>query len=241
MYLFEFVFFFLVLRYNNFVSIKTKAILRNGLATILVVIFSASLLAFSVLLCFNLTHIKTTVYSTSMQPTLNINIKSADEPGDTVYVNKYKKLKVGDIVVAKVSWWESALVKRLVGLPGDNVLIKQNDQNYELIVNGEVLYTRPVSSAEGNNTTKKYNEFRDFLTRNPENVIYDQRGNKCLHLLENQYLLMGDNWNDSFDSLSNALTGPAKRKNIYGNVDIIFKKGHTKFDLLKKVFCLIKY
>lgn len=60
-------------------------------------------------------------------------------PGDKLYVNKIfnvDNVKRGDILVFKSEELDKLLVKRLIGLPGDTVEIKQNG---DLYINGEKL------------------------------------------------------------------------------------------------------
>jgi signal peptidase I len=72
-----------------------------------------------------------TIPSESMVPTINV--------GDKVFVTRIynkDKLQRGDIVVFYSKELKDTLIKRLIGLPGDEVVIKEAGQVY---VNGEKI------------------------------------------------------------------------------------------------------
>jgi signal peptidase I len=103
--------------------------------------------------------------SESMVPTLKV--------GDTVFATRvYDKscLNRGDIVVFYSHELKITLIKRLVGLPGDQVEIRENGEMY---INGE-----------------KYNE---------PYVVYRDNFEKKFSVPEGKYLFMGDNRPVSWD------------------------------------------
>lgn len=111
--------------------------------------------------------------SGSMEPTLQIN--------DHLMIEKvsyrFREPKRGDIVVFKPTKtlreenYNQAFIKRIIGLPGDTVEVK----NQVVYVNGEALEEDYIKEAP------KYNY-------GPEVVP------------EDQYLVLGDNRNNSYDS-----------------------------------------
>ena len=125
----------------------------------------------------------------SMAPTLLI--------GDHVIVNKvaYKITKIsrGDIVALYSPLERKDLVKRVIGLPGEEIFLSNDGKIY---ING-----------------KELNE--PYLPKNLE-AYYN---NEYFKLGEDQYFLMGDNRNNSSDS---RVFGPVSSKQIFGKVLFIY-------------------
>lgn len=96
-------------------------------------------------------------------------------PGDRLYVNELFKIedaKRGDILVFKSDELdEKRLVKRLIGLPGENVVVKRDGSVY---INGEKLDEPYVTESE-----------------------YEE---KVFNVPENSYLFFGDNRPISYDA-----------------------------------------
>ena len=57
-------------------------------------------------------YIQTHVKGFSMQPTINLNATNPEVDGDKIYINKYSKISLNDIVVAKTSWHNDYIIKR---------------------------------------------------------------------------------------------------------------------------------
>jgi signal peptidase I len=107
-----------------------------------------------------------TVPSESMVPTIKV--------GDKIFVTRIynrSKLKRGDIVVFYSKELKDTLIKRLIGLPGDEVVIKEGGQVY---INGQ-----------------KYDE--PYVV-NPEDL------RKSFKVPEDSYLFFGDNRPISLDA-----------------------------------------
>jgi signal peptidase I len=130
--------------------------------------------------------------SGSMIPTLNI--------GDRIAVNKYvyrlESPKRGDIIVFKsppaASKDEADFVKRLVGLPGDVVDLRDG----RVYINGKPLpepYLNEINSTEPEDWSRTALEFP-------------------LRIPDDRYLVMGDNRRDSFDSRGWGLVEPVRIK-----------------------------
>lgn len=106
------------------------------------------------------------VPSTSMYPTIKV--------GDRIIVTKvYEKenLKRGDIIVFKSDELKERLIKRLIGLPGDEVVVKNNGQ---IFINGSKI-------------------------KEPY-VVYPEALAKKFKVPKNKYLFFGDNRANSFDA-----------------------------------------
>lgn len=121
----------------------------------------------------------------SMNSTLNNN--------DILILNKLDKdFERFDVVVIK--YGKSKLVKRIIGLPGENIEYKDND----LYINGEIL--EDVALSRTNNFTLEglYN-----IEKIPDDY----------------YFVMGDNRGNSLDSRSSRV-GLIKKSNIVGTTTI---------------------
>lgn len=216
-------------------SYKTKKILINTLTAITTLFIIAAIFLSLMFACFGAIYIKSSVRGFSMYPTLNESVVSAEQNGDTVFINRFKNINRNDIVVANVEWWPSgAIIKRVVGLPGDEIQILELETQYNLIVNGEVLYSKPKEDDAGNslNNFIHYQKYLTFLSdfENSECVGVGQNGLPCIKVRENEYFLVGDNWNNSVDSLTH---GAVSKNDIIGRVDIIVKlKDNYFFSLI---------
>lgn len=111
----------------------------------------------------------------SMQPTLDGGRADVDEDGDIVYLNTVKKPSRGDIVV--FSYENRHLVKRVIGVPGDTVLIKDG----ELYLNGELLS-------------------EDYILEDMADTPYSDQTFLSLTVHDGAYYVLGDNRNNSSDS-----------------------------------------
>ena len=128
------------------------------------------------------------VHETSMTDTL--------QPGDYLLMNKkiyrHNEAERGDIVVlhsnlTQENGREKLLIKRVIGLPGDTVFIKDNS----VYINGELLE-------------------EDYI-REPGVVP----GDVDITVPEGEYFVMGDNRGNSIDSRSEEV-GCVKHKDLVG-------------------------
>jgi signal peptidase I len=166
------------------------------------------------------------VPSGSMKPTIL--------EGDRVYVNKLAyDLKVpfttrhllqwanpnrGDIVVFYSPYDEKRLVKRVIGLPGDVVELR----NDNLILNGKPVSYRPFegeSLADLPSTERASHIFATEQLPGRNHAVAAWPGIQArrdfgpVKVLPDHYFMMGDNRDDSFDS---RYYGPVERKRIVG-------------------------
>ena len=136
------------------------------------------------------------VKGSSMEPNFN--------HGDLVFINKLSTSigspDYGDVVICKLdegSGYEN-IIKRVIGLPGDEIDIVENDDDedvYDLYVNGEYIE-------------------EDFLGEpmmTKGNIEYP------FEVPENSYFVMGDNRNESLDSRRESV-GAIHKDDLMGKV-----------------------
>lgn len=199
-------------------------ILRNIISGILTVI--TLILAFFTIvnLSFNFLYVKTNVKGYSMLPTINTNVESAEKNGDAIYINKYTKVNVNDIVVAKPKWYTDYIIKRLVGKPGDIIEIKDEDETFGLYVNNKLLYSKDkhseIQDKNLGSTIDYFKKYEEFLSNDEfsQFVTTKSDGTKVIALEDNEYFLMGDNWGKTLDCLSK---GPLTKQELVGKVELV--------------------
>lgn len=163
--------------------LSIKEFFKDSLKYIIAII----ILLFVITYVFSITQ----VVGTSMSPTL--------KDGDIVLVNKFKyrfmKIEREDIVSLKYADTKY-LIKRVIGLPGENITITNN----KLHING-----------------KPYNE--DYLSTE---LVYDNFKLSDLGVAtipEDMYLVLGDNRENSLDSRK---IGLIKKSDINGKISFRF-------------------
>lgn len=174
------------------------------------------------------------VYGVSMQPTLN---PLGSNKSDTVYINKFSEINYGDIVVlAKKSSIDiNHIIKRVIGLPGDTIEIKQVEDGIFVFRNGEKLVEDYIyniaTSGDPNNkgmaaTLESYIQFRHSVYENPDNyeAVFDKNGR--LVIQEGQVFVLGDNRGYSLDS---SVEGPFSIDTVVGRVDFVVPYGVVPF------------
>lgn len=136
------------------------------------------------------------VKGSSMEPNFN--------HGDLVFINKLSpslgSLDYGDVVICEMEddFAYENIIKRIVGLPGDEIEIAENEDDaeiYDLYVNGE-LVEEPFLG-------------EPMMTAG--NIEYPYE------VPEDSYFVMGDNRNASTDSRKKSV-GAIPRENLMGKV-----------------------
>lgn len=225
-------------------SSRLKRIMLNIVNSIITIVIMIVAFFALVNIVFNFVYIKTNVRGFSMLPTLNVNVLTEDQNGDTVYINPHREYTNGDIVVAEVSWWDRGyIIKRLVGMPGDTIQIKDDGTQYVLYVNDNVFYTKNKINTATNEIDSGvkyyYEDYLSFINNplNADHVITNALGEKCIKLGEDEYFLMGDNWAASTDCI---VHGPVNKNSIIGKVEIIIHYGENEFrSLLKNMWDIL--
>jgi signal peptidase I len=149
------------------------------------------------------------VPSGSMKPTIL--------EGDRVFVNKIAyDLKIpfttwrvtewsdpqrGDVVVLYSPHDEKRLIKRVVGLPGDKLEMK----DHKLIVNGVQAEYEPLPSSAFGSLDPDVSAFQERAAGRPHTMLttngHGSRASfELVELAAGKYFVMGDNRDNSFDS-----------------------------------------
>ena len=154
--------------------------------------------------------------------------------GDRVYVNKlaydlkvpfttwhvaaWANPKRGDIVVFYSPHDGQRLVKRVIGLPGDTIELRQN----VLLVNGEPVRYQPIDQSALRDVSAHDLASHVFATEDLPGqthavaafpAVSARRDFGPFHVPDGQYFMMGDNRDDSFDS---RYWGTVERRRILG-------------------------
>ena len=193
--------------------------------------------------------------SSSMEPTLLV--------GDRIFVSKYtygyskhsfpfsppilnKRIfssepKYGDLIVFKTpSDNRTDFIKRLVGLPGDKIQIKNGDLliNQEKVEKEEMLNDFEIKCG-GENIDVKL--FIEILPNNIKHtVVYNKIGsmvNSDLYIVpEDHYFLLGDNRDCSRDSRFLSSVGYVHKDNLVGKARLIFFSNDTNNGSVLKIW-----
>jgi signal peptidase I len=159
--------------------------------------------------------------------------------GDRVFVNKLAyDLKVpfttwhiaqwgnprrGDIVVFYSPKDGTRLIKRVVGLPGDTLELRNND----LVINGQPVAYKPIAEELLRDVAFADRTDHIFAAEQLPGQTHAVAGYPAVPamrsfgpylVLKNHYFMMGDNRDDSFDS---RYFGPVERKRIVGHATAI--------------------
>ena len=195
--------------------------------------------------------------SSSMEPTLLV--------GDRIFVSKIsygytkhsfpfspnfsnkrffsKQPKQGDLVVFKTpSDNRTDYIKRLIGLPGDEIQFK----NGNLFINGKKIKRVSVEISEPINCGNLNLESNTFLETLPNGVKHLANYNKTGTIMntkkykvpKNHYFMMGDNRDCSKDSRFMNEVGYVANLNLVGKAKIIFFSNDTKKGNLYKLWNL---
>jgi len=185
---------------------------------------------------FFVVYIRTNVKGTSMLPSLNVTYSQTGQR-DVVYINRFNKGDVGDIVVLdlrKNPIFEDYAIKRLIAVEGDIVNMTFDGDNYNLIVNDKIVDSRPNKDF-GYNTYGCFHSYISLHEHDSTRVIKnDQQEIEGILIKKGEIFVLGDNWEQSKDS---SQVGPISQKTIVGRVDIVVKPGQNEFlTILKRIF-----
>ena len=191
--------------------------------------------------------------SSSMEPTLLV--------GDRIFVSKYtygytkhsfpfsppifknrifnKTPQYGDLIVFKTpSDNRTDYIKRLVGLPGDEIQLKDGNLfiNKKKIIKSESINKNSPSQQQKimcGNALSEVTFFKEKINNKKEYIIvYNKVGSMknsdIYNVPQNHYFLLGDNRDCSRDSRFLSSVGYVHENNLVGKAQIVFFSNNTK-------------
>lgn len=206
------------IQFNKRIFGKKPRSLSNDIGNLL---FCFVICVFYIFMLFSDTYTGTLVKGPSMMPTFNKDYYTNKTQYDLAYYvpvkdNKYKR---GDIVIADAGG-EDPIIKRVIGLPGEKVEIKQySDEMYYVYINGERLEENYIYSRS--EMVVEYDKF--ILLFGTELIVP-----------EGEVFILGDNRANSNDS---TMYGCFKFEKILGRVDyIVFANDIPAVSLFLQIF-----
>jgi signal peptidase I len=144
-------------------------------------------------------------------------------PFTTLHIAEWSNPQRGDIAVFYSPHDEKRLVKRVVGLPGDTIELRNN----ALVINGQLVEYQPIAEELLRDIPANARAGRVFASEQLPGQTHAVAGNPALPAMrsfapyrvpEGQYFMMGDNRDDSYDS---RYWGPVERKRIVGRATAV--------------------
>ncbi|MBQ8522415.1 MAG: signal peptidase I [Clostridia bacterium] len=211
---------------------------KLGLLRVIMMVITVFAIVSIAVAGFFIVYIRTPVNGLSMLPTLNLEYEQMGE-NDMVYINRFNKGEVGDIVVLDLrkhpSFGDYA-IKRLVAVEGDvvNITFDASAMQYHLIVNDKIVQSKP-HKLFGYNTYSSFEQYINNHKHDLTRVSVDEGDNvKGVIIKSGEIFVLGDNWEESKDS---SLVGPLNSNTIVGRVDIVVKPSQNEFfSILKRIF-----
>lgn len=139
-----------------------------------------------------------------------------------------KEPQRGDVIVFKLPTDTSVdYIKRLVGLPGDTVQVRQG----RLYINGRMTEREETGTVIVQDRIRgevEMTEYRETLPGGVRHLIYEESDDRPLDntdiyvVPEGHYFFMGDNRDNSQDSRVQSMVGFVPLENIVGKADFVF-------------------
>jgi signal peptidase I len=159
--------------------------------------------------------------------------------GDTMLVNKgWGKLRRGQIVLFRYPGDADFYISRIVGLPGETIYL----QGALVFVNGNQLAEQRVFtkaqdikskapleelSVEGSGNYRVFYVAHDRQSEDDADSAGTFGIDQPYHLGEDEYFLLGDNRDNSYDS---RYRGPVPKDLIWGATSLVFSSSSTSSD-----------
>jgi len=152
-----------------------------------------------------------------------------------------RELKRGDVIVFRPEGDTKNFIKRVIGLPGDQVQMKQGS----LYLNGELVPVEKTGAYEydlSDGRVENTDLLVETLPSGRNITVIDAQKNSVLDRTDVQtvpaghYFMMGDNRDHSFDSRVSVAKGGAgivPKENIIGRAEIVLLSVDEDFKLLK--------
>ena len=181
---------------------------------------------------FSITHYQAKVYGESMQNTLN---SKGGNKNDIVFVNKFKKANVGDIIVASDPFG-TQIIKRVIAVENDRIRYEyiENEGRCVLYINGEKKDETYIKSniTENVNLLEKilpggFNCILENVQLNDNGTL--EEGDDYFEYIvpKNHIFVMGDNREKSQDSRE---YGAIKKDSVLGVVEYVLYYGESKIE-----------
>ena len=144
-------------------------------------------------------------------------------PFTTWHLAEWSHPRRGDIVVFFSPHDGQRLVKRVIGLPGDTLELRNNS----LVINGAPVAYQPIAEESLHDLASADRAGRVFATEQLPGQTHSVAGTPAvtarrdfapIRVPEGKYFMMGDNRDDSFDS---RYWGPVARKEIIGRATAV--------------------
>lgn len=221
---------------------KPKKIWQTWLYGAVFIVFC---FVFLIIIGFNITYVGAPVSGESMQPTLNaIDVKKQD----TVYINRYKKYGLGDIIVIQTSKeTDDYIIKRVVGMEGDSICIYYDTSLQRYVLErsdsecgqAHIVEEPYIKSAEGMEIT--YNRLygiNGLISSDQWKGCFSESDGKWYFTVPaGEVFVLGDNRGNSTDS---SAVGSFSIDKVLGRVDHVIKYGENKLIYFIKSFLGIK-
>ena len=216
---------------NNMYQIPKKPLLLFKIITFVIIPFA---LFWTLVAGFNILYTRAYVNGLSMYPTLNSQISTTNKR-DVIYIDNFASVSKNDIVVMDLRAhpdFGNYTIKRLIATAGDIVTINIKNDQYELCVNNQLIYTRALN--DGLNTYTSFNQYINEHIYQSSRVLRLDDGSHGVKVNDGEVFVLGDNWNVSKDS---ALVGPVNAASIIGKVGFIISSNENEFiSIIKSIF-----
>ncbi len=148
-----------------------------------------------------------------------------------------RELERGDVIVFRPAGYDKDFIKRVIGLPGDQIQMK----NGLLHINGKPVGIEIDGTHQYSNARTGELQLETFSNGNVHQVLNLQKGDrldntKPFPVPSGYYFMMGDNRDDSLDSrltFDEGGVGMVPKENIIGKAEIVLLSVNDDFVIFK--------